>query len=117
MVGTLAHPPQSELCLLLSTVLRFWRAVEPKSHVCPLYPSALCLTGSKWFQGAWLKAWLTEGNFLPEIPGENLVEDEEGMSVVRSWKQDQDQEREMSGGLLGQRRGSTWGLWADGDIQ
>lgn len=37
------------------------------------------------------------------------------MSVVRSWKQDQ--EREMLGDLLGQWRGSTWDLWAVGDIR
>lgn len=70
VVGTLAHPQQSEFCFLLSTVLRFWRPAEPESHVCPLYPLGLFLTESKWFPSAWLKAWLTEGNFLPEIPGE-----------------------------------------------
>lgn len=37
------------------------------------------------------------------------MEGEEGMFVVRSWKQDQDQEKEMSGSLLGQwGAGNTW---------
>lgn len=109
MAGTLAHPPQSEPCFLLLHSPKVLEAIEPESHVCPLYPSALCLTESKWFQSAWLKAWLTEATSCAGGGSGGHVSGE---------KQDQDQERETLGSLLGQcGAGSTWGLWADRDIQ